>query len=239
MHFLRIYNEPNLNSWGEADESKLAQEVYVEAFDTRRGQPSLYAAECPEEELRAAAAFALTPGSIKPKNFFIIRLFLRDLREFDLQVDDDGLGGTGIVSVDFRHYEIRNLTAQKAIALTARILNAAREGEDRFRYIATWLQRPEQETFLSLPDEQVIAEAKRRCRQRVGFAVPSDSIKRSYGQICNDLDTNKPAVPLFRIKRAAFLNYCGRVSNGILGSAESDWNNAEVRLRQAYKDAFR
>jgi hypothetical protein len=235
-----MYPETNLNDWESKNETELARRLFGETFDTRGDHPSLYSVESYPDELCTATAYALTRGVSKdPKPFWAIRLFDWDLNELDIRIDDDEPGNTGVVEVDFRHFEIRNLSQEKAIGLTARVRKTACEGIDRFRYVAKWFQRLCMERFLSQPDEDVIAETKRRCRFGVGRETSADSKGRFRPQITRDLETHEPNVPRIRIERAAFLNYCGRVSNGILGSAESDWNNAEMRLRQAYKDAFR
>jgi hypothetical protein len=161
------------------------------------------------------------------------------MEELGLQVDDDGLGTTGVILVDSRHFQIRNLTQQKAISMARRIRDTARAGDERFRCIPKWFQRPILERFLLLPDEEVIAEAKRRCRERVVCKMSPDLKGRTPNQIIKGLESNKPAMPRFRIERAAYLNYCDRIETGRSGSAEDDWIKAENGLREAYKDAFR
>jgi hypothetical protein len=144
-----------------------------------------------------------------------------------------------VIGIDFRHFEFSNLTEPKAIELTAHIRDSACAGEERFRWIAAQFQRRHLLEFLQMPDEQVIAEAKRRCRLRLGKGDPSDSTGRNPYQIAKDLDANRPYLPQFRVERAAFLTYCGRIHNGLKASSDDDWICAEASLRDAYKTAFR
>ncbi|MCI0464131.1 MAG: hypothetical protein L0Z62_44930 [Gemmataceae bacterium] len=239
MRFLRVWLNTTLNPWDNKEDEALAKDVFREAFGDKGDCPSLYWIDSLADEFRTAAAFALTTTKTTLANFFVVRLFQRDLDKFDLQVDDDGPGTTGVVDVDFRHFEIRNLTQVKAVALTAWLRNTASEGEERFRWVATRFQRPQLVRFLQLPDEQVIAEAKRRCRVRLGCGGPADSNGRSIPQIISDLHTNKPTLPRFRVERAAYLNYCDRIRNSRSGSSGEDWTTGEESLREAYKNAFR
>jgi hypothetical protein len=235
MHFLRVFNNTSLNLWDSRDDAALAREVFREAFGARAGHSSLYGVDSSADELRTAAAFALTTPDKELKNFFMVRMFQRDLDELSLQVDDDGPGNTGVVDVDFRHFEVRNLTQTKAVELTARIRNSATEGEERFRWVAARFQRPQLERFLQLPDEQVIAQAKRRCLFKLGRGVASAVMIRT---ILAELESNEPTLPRFRVERAAFLKYCDRSKNGSPGNAGIDWTNGEKNLRNAYKKTF-
>src|SRR5216683_793841 len=106
MHFLRMFNNPTLTPWDCPDDSALARKVFAEAFDNQRDYPSLYGVESPLEEIRTACAFVLTTTKIKLENFFVVRIFQEDLNAFDLRINDDKPGTTGVVDVDFRHFEI-------------------------------------------------------------------------------------------------------------------------------------
>ncbi len=237
MHFLRMFNNTSLNAWDSKEDAALAQDVFREAFKPGAGRPSLYGVDSPADEIRTAAAFALTPPDKDLKNLFVVRLFERDLNDLNL-LADEGPGTTGVIDVDFRHFEVCDLTGPKAVGLTARIRNGASAGEERFRWVAARFQRPHLEQFLLLPDEQVIAEAKRRCRFKLGIGHAPDqggAIKR----ILTELAACKPTLPRPRVERAAFLNYCDRIQSGHSGDRDGDWSKAEEGLHEAYKQAFR
>jgi hypothetical protein len=238
MHFLRVYNNHTLNPWGSKDDADLAREVFREAFGARAGHPSLYGVESAADEIRTAAAFALTTTDRELKNFFVVRILERDLDQLGVLVDDDHPGTTGVVDVDFHHFEVRNLTQPQAVALTVHLRNTASEGQERFRWVAARFQRPHLERFLLLPDEQVIAEAKRRCLFKLGRGAPADRAGTIH-TILAELGRNRPAVPRFRIERAAFLNYRDRIQTGRYASPEGDWQDGEEGLLAAYRAAFR
>jgi hypothetical protein len=237
MHFLRMFNNTSLNAWDSKEDAALAQDVFREAFKPGAGRPSLYRVDSLADEIRTAAAFALTPPDKDLKNLFVVRLFEQDLNELHLLVDE-GPGTTGVVDIDFRHFEVANLTGPKAISLTARVRNGASAGEERFRWVAARFQCPHLEQFLLLPDEQVIAEAKRRCRFKLGLG-PAPEQGGAIKRILTELAASRPTLPRPRVERAAFLNYCGRLQSGLSGDQDGDWTKAEEGLHDAYKQAFR
>jgi hypothetical protein len=233
-----MYNNTTLNPWGSKDDEGLAREVFREAFGPGTECPSLYGVVSLMDEIRTAAAFALTTTDKELKNFFVVRIFPPDLHELDLWADDEAPGTTGVVEVDFLHFEVRNMTPAKASALTARLRNTAAEGAERFRWVAGRFQRLHLERFLQAADEQVIAEAKRRCRFRLGLGGSPEQ-RGTIARILAELERNKPAVPRFRVERAAFLNYCERARTCIPGSPDTDWAKGERDLLEAYQNAFR
>jgi hypothetical protein len=239
MHFLRMYTESTLNTWDGKDETALARKVFSEAFGEKADSPSLYAVDSRMDEILTASAFALTTTKIHLENFFVVRLYWSDLEEFELSVDDDYPGGTGVVDVDFRHFEIRKMTKEKAVKLTQRIRAAACEGEERFRWIPAGFQRPHLQRFLLVCNGQVIDDAKRRCRLRLDCAIPSDSAGGKPHHIIKALEANKPTLPRFRIERAAHLNYCERIEKNCSGTPDEDWKTGEESLWESYKNAFR
>jgi hypothetical protein len=172
MHFVRMVLHPNLNSWDKDKKADvdLAEEFFEEPFREKDEHPSLYSVESLPDEIRVAAAFALTPTR-NPDTLFVVRLFQDDFDALGLNLSDPP-GMTGVVEVDFRHFEVRNLTKPKALQLTARLRKSAYDGEDRFRYVAGWLQRHYLQQFRQLPDTQVIAEAKRRCEAKLARVTP-------------------------------------------------------------------
>src|SRR5262249_42176448 len=114
MSLLRIVGF-GLNIWDNPPEA-VATDLFNNFKDTR---PSAYEASG-QEEIETVAAYALT--TLTKTVFHIVRVTHEDLAAVGLTASDEAPGTTGILSVDFRHWEIQAETADgkdRLIALVA------------------------------------------------------------------------------------------------------------------------
>jgi hypothetical protein len=105
MPVLRIKFLPNLNSWDEAppDPGRIADKWFE---DPEHEQPSLYEAGSQVEEVEAVAAFSLTNLAKRIEVGYLVRIEWADLAAVGIEATNDRPGSTGVVAVDFRHWEI-------------------------------------------------------------------------------------------------------------------------------------
>ncbi|MCI0458312.1 MAG: DUF2934 domain-containing protein [Gemmataceae bacterium] len=215
-----------LNIW-DKPAPEIAKDLFSNFKDKR---PSFYESS-PLEELKTVAAYALTT---QPKPFHLVRVTREDLAEVGLAGIDEAPGTTGILSVDFRHWEIQAEAADgkdRLIDLIARIREKVIQGEDRLRWVGSLMQRSHWEQFCLCPDGEVIREAKRRCRWRLEGGGRAYELQTKR-QIEEDLRANPPVIPEERIRRRAHKRWLNRGDEP--GSAEDDWITAERELRELY-----
>src|SRR5205085_1381593 len=96
-------------------------------------------------------------------------------------------------------------------------------------------QLPHFNEFLQRRDAEVIAEAKRRCRMKLGQAPGGPLGNRM--RIRDELLVVRPSIPRSRISLAAFLNFQQRREQGQAGTCEGDWGQAEKDLWACYENA--
>jgi hypothetical protein len=238
MHYIRMYNSTSFNAWDRKSDEEIARaELFSEVFKEgpqRDSNPSLYQVEAREEEIRTVTAYTLVHTNKKPEILYAIRLYEADLQALGIQADDPP-GTTGVVDVDFRHYQLRQPSNQQLIALVRRIRQTAIQGEERYRWVGATHQIPCLRRFLTMSSREVIEEAKRRCRMKLG--EPAGGPLRNRTQLRNELQAVPPSIPHNRIGRAAFLNFIRRCLQGQAGTREGDWEQAETELRVCYENA--
>jgi hypothetical protein len=233
MPLLRIKSLPNLNSWDERplDPERLAQKWFDEQSHER---PSLYEATTQEEEAEAVAAFSLTNLARRIEVSYIVRIEWDDLSQIGIRANNAQPGSTGVVAVDFRHWEIPGVR-QPIFNLLRYIWDRVRRGEDRLRWIGKEIQRASMERFLETDTRFVIEEAKRCCRLKL---TGGTGRRRLGPAIRDELRATPPYIPEGRIRSLAEQNWLDRLSVGIAGNAEQDWLSAEQELRRRYEEQF-
>jgi hypothetical protein len=157
-----------------------------------------------------------------------------ELVRFGLNPSPEEPGNTGIISADFRHWEVA-LSGQGVISLVEYIRERLVAGEERLRWIGVEMQKVLWSRFCRLEDGIVLAEAKRRCRWKLEGSAGNYPQRRPK-QIEAELRTNPPIIPEHRIKLAAYFNYLDRGSGP--SRPDQDWFNAEQRLRDLYMNGF-
>jgi hypothetical protein len=231
MALLRVVGF-GLNIWDNPSPEAIAKDLFNNFKDKR---PSFYEAS-PQEEIETVAAYALT--NLAKKTFHIVRVTREDLAEVGLTRSDDAPGTTGILSVDFRHWEIEAEAADgkdRLIDLVARIRERLIQGEERLRWVGGCMQRSHWERFCTCGDGEVTREAKDRCRWRLDGHGGAYQPRRKH-QIEEDLRANLPVIPDERIRLRAYRKYVARGDEP--GTAEDDWRVAERELRDLYITAY-
>jgi hypothetical protein len=231
MALIRIARPPNLNAWDRrpADFNKLAEDWFANFKDPH---PSVYEARTAAEELEVVAACALAHATLpRLRVYHILRIEWTDLDALGIggRVSNETPGRTGVVAVDFNHWEIPG-DRDILIELVARLHTLSLTGQDRFRWFGTSVQRQQLERFLARGDELVIGEAKRRCRHKLDEAPYTR--RPLPEQMRQELQTTPPAIPQHRIAVLAHQRYTDRGSGA--GSALADWLQAERDLRERY-----
>jgi hypothetical protein len=228
MALLRIYKSPNLNA---LDVEPLNFEKITNAWfaNCKAERQSVYQANTPLEEVEAVSAFALSNHQVIGLTVYhIIRIDWADLEALGAhtQVSDDP-GTTGVVPVDFRHRDIPG-DPGLLLDLVRRVRSEAERGEDRFRWLATFMQRRQLERFLAC-SEVVIQEAKRRCERKLANSPYAP--RPTHERVRHELEAAPPAVPQQRI--ATLAHQLHQQRQGATRSLEN-WLDAEREVRQRY-----
>jgi hypothetical protein len=165
-----MYDSTCFNTWDRKTDEEIARkELFERAFldgPQRDPNPSVYQVGSREEEIRTVTAYTLVHTNKKPEILYAIRIYQADLAALAIQTDAPP-GTTGVVDVDFRHYQFRQPSHQQLIDLVSRVRRAAIEGEERYRWVGRAHQIPHLNSFLALSSSEVIEEAKRRCRVKL------------------------------------------------------------------------
>jgi hypothetical protein len=235
MPLLRIIFYPNVNHW-DAPKPNPKQPDFTQIikkwFPERSGeQPSLYEAVTPLAEIETVAAFSLPNPDRVLEAGYLLRIEWRDFAALDIQPADSRPGKTGVVGVDFRHWEIPG-DEQLIARLVRHLWHRTEQGEDRFRWVGCQLQAAAMRRFLDADSRSVIDEAKRCCRhklsgEKVGRRTPGRVIQQ-------ELAVAPPNIPAGRIRKAAYERYVQRCTSGECGNEETDWLEAEQDLRARY-----
>jgi hypothetical protein len=239
MPLIRIQFHPNLNHWdaptpdpSQPDFSQIGKKWFAERLND---QPSLYEAATPLEEIETVAAYSLTNWETFIEAGYIVRIEWEDFGLLGIQPTDANLGRTGVVGVDFRHWEI---PGDKALieSLLRHLWNCTVKGEDRFRWVGCQLQAAAMRRFLDADSRAVIDEAKRCSRYKLDRQKGG---RRTPGRVIQgELTVAPPNIPETRIRKAAYQRYIHRCTSGLWGNAEMDWLEAEQDLRVRYNAAL-
>jgi hypothetical protein len=231
MPLLGIKFLPNLNSWD--DEAPDPERIADKWFDDPANeQPSLYEATSPIEEVEVVAALSLTNLGRRVEAGYLVRIEWGDLAEVGLRPNNARPGNTGVVAVDFRHWEIPG-DRQLIFDLLRHIWHRARRSEDCFRWVGKQMQRAALERLLSADSRLVVEEAKRCCRRKLQGTTGG---RRPLGpNLRGELQAMPPTTPEGRIRSLAGERWRQRVRAAMAGTAEWDWLNAEQELRQLYQ----
>jgi hypothetical protein len=226
MPFLRICN-CSLNPWDKKPPDQIAAEWFDNFKDNR---PSLYMAENSNEEVEAVAAFSLAnPSKVNP--YHIMRIDVEDFTTVGIHPTDEIPGVTGVVAVDFRHWEITGDRA-KLIALVSKIRDRVIAGEERLRWVGLLAQEQKWRQFVGSPPTVVIEEARRRSRAKLDKNKTPPCSRRQ--QMESELTSVPPTIPSHCIRWRAFLRYERRCQLSQPGTADEDWLESEVELRELY-----
>jgi hypothetical protein len=239
MHYIRMYDSTSFNAWDRKTAKEIAsKEIFERSFfendDPQRDPtPSLYQVRSREDEIRTVTAYTLVHTNKKPYILWAIRIYEWDLETLGFQIEDPP-GTTGVVDVDFRHCQLRQPCKQQLVDLISRIMDDAIQGNERYRWVGTAHQLPHLNNFLNLSNAEVIEEAKRRCRFKLGQAPcpPKDQ-----SRIRKELQATCPCIPHNRICIAAFLNFRERCLRMQAGTSEGDWDQANRDLWACYVNA--
>jgi hypothetical protein len=226
MPFLRIKHRPNLNAWDKKD----AQGIAADWFDIADPEQSLYEAGSSLEEVENAAAYSLT-NPPKLESCFVLRILPSDLASADIKPNNRTPGGTGVVAVDFRHWDAP-ASRDQLTRLVSHILDRVTKGEDVLRWIGLRQQQTCWRRFCDTAPNLVIEEARRRCCWKLeGTKNPT---KTPTGKLRCELLDCPPTIPCARLRLCAWLRYKDRCCKGVNGIPEDDWNKAEEELREIY-----
>lgn len=230
MPFLRIKHCPNLNAWDKKD----AQGIAADWFDLADPEQSLYEAGSSLEEVENAAAFSLA-NIAKREPCYVLRILPSDLAASDIKPNNRTPGGTGVVIVDFRHWDAP-ASRDQLTRLVSHILDRVTKGEDVLRWIGLRQQEACWRRFRDTAPSLVIEEARRRSSWKLdGLKNPPKTAPNKLR--CELLDC-PPTIPCDRLRLCAWLRYKDRCCNGVNGTPEDDWLKAEMELREIYLRQF-
>jgi hypothetical protein len=232
MPLLRICDAVNLNKWDKepCDFGAIIREWFNPDRDPN---PSVYLVYVEHEEVEVAAAHVLTDLSPNLKGVYLLRIEWSDLIAVGARegVSGEVPGTTGVVRTDFCHRELVGARAYLE-ALVWRIRERYEAGEPRFRWVGPPVLRRQLTQFCSLENRQVIQEAKRRCRHKLGGPgmLPrprGEELRRQLLAAC-------PRIPEEVIRERAYKVYqrSGR------HEAAQNWAEAEAELLEAYIGGF-
>jgi hypothetical protein len=227
MPLLRISDCSNLNVWDKTSE-KIAEDWFDRFRDPRA---SFYEARCSREEVEAVAAFALT-NPAKNKVYHLMRVTWEELADFGLYPSGEAPGNTGVVSVDFRHWEIET-RREGLVRLVGHVQERLVAGEERFRWVGVRMQNPWWRRFCGLEDAFVIGEAKNRCRWKLANQEGGYRF-RPRERVAAELRGSPPAIPKYRIAERAYRAY--QMRGAAPGGPLEDWLAAERELRELYTE---
>lgn len=144
-------------------------------FNLKKAQnnPSLYRAFTEIDEVRAASAHLLAGEQSDLDSQYVLRVDLSDLYDSGLCIDEDRLGKTGIVAIDFAHCEIPRDRAKTKL-LVERIVNRLKAGEDRLRRIGKSQLEHQLQLIQYMPPEDVTPLARQRCSELLKNTVEID-----------------------------------------------------------------
>ncbi len=233
MSLIRICDAPNLRKWDKepCDPAPIVKEWFSPDRDPN---PSLYWASSIIEEVEIAAAHSLTDLGPSLKPAYLLRIELSDLTasSADKQLSDKNPGTTGVVRVDFLHREL--LEAGSCLDDLVRVIWERYEaGEQRFRWVGPPVLRRQLALFCSLSDREVIQEAKRRCRHKLGGGAVTLRGPRGP-EIRAQLRAAPPQIPAQVIREHAYRLYqsSGRQDDF------ANWQEAEQKLLEEYEAGF-
>src|SRR5262249_55033065 len=141
-------------------------------------------------------------------------------------------GRTGVVSVDFLHWELS--VANKYMEQLIKRIHARYEaGEQRFRWVGKPVIRCCLEFFSSQPDDEVIPEAKRRCRHKLcgaGANLPRPTAE----EFRRHFRANRPKIPKQVLEERAYFRHKETGEH----DRETNWKEAERGLLELYESGF-
>src|SRR5271157_2510161 len=161
MKYVRIIETTTANKWIEKHPNIDSVAHFTFGSSKPANNPYLYRAFTELEEVRVASAHLLA-GTESLDAKCVLRLDQSDIQASGLWVDEDHLGKTGIISIDFAHCEIP-WKRDEVRRLVARIVDRLRVGEDRIRRIGTLQLEHQLKSFYGLPPAELTPYGKRRC----------------------------------------------------------------------------
>jgi hypothetical protein len=234
MSLIRVcWDAANLNKWDKepCDFAAIVKEWY---HPERDPNVSVYSAQTESEEVEVAASHSLTDFAPSLKPAHLVRIEWSDLIAIGARerVSDRVPGTTGVVPVDFRHWELRDAPAYLE-ALVRRIRECYEAGEQRFRWVGPPVLRRQISQFCSRPDSEVIQEAKRRCQHKLN-AGPGTLRRPRAEDLRTQLRNAPPRIPEQVIREQSFRLYqrTGR------DDKDRNWFEAENDLRDLYEAGF-
>jgi hypothetical protein len=233
MSLIRICNAPNLNKW-DKEPCDLAA-IIKEWFNPDRDpDPSVYWASSESEEVEVAASHSLTDLSPNLKPVHLLRIEWSDLVAIGVseRTSNRVPGRTGLVRIDFQHWELVG-GKDYLDALVRRSRERYEAREQPFRWVGPPVLRRQLTQFCSLPDHEVIPEAKRRCRHKLHGGPGTLPLPRRE-ELREQLRNARPNIPQQAIRERAFQLYkqSGRED------ADQNWMDAERELLTLYEAGF-
>lgn len=164
MKYVRIIETTTANKWIERDPNIGSVAHFTFGSSKPANNPSLYRAFTEIDEVRVTSAHLLaSPNSFSLEPKCVLRLDDSDIQASGLRVNEEAhWGETGIISIDFAHYEIP-WTRDKVLALVARIVDRLRMGENRIRRIGALQLEHQLKSFHGQPPAELTPYGKRRC----------------------------------------------------------------------------
>jgi hypothetical protein len=232
LYLIRVA-DTKADEWvnGHGNAQSLAQHIF-RAKQGHRGtgvsEESTYYVENAIEETRIAAAYLLTNSSPKLGPRYLIRIYLSDVVEAGLGVEDGTIGETGVGWVDFRHRDLVGTKAQFQ-ALVDIILERLRQGHDRIRRIGQVQFDFALRQLRSLPATETLSYTRSviDCVLN-GTPIPANScdIATMVAEISN------LSIPHDVVALRAF---CLEESARDEGSPPANWHKALKELRHEYR----
>jgi hypothetical protein len=233
MSLIRVSTAINLNKWDsdQFDPTKIIKEW----FDTARDpNPSVFCAQSEGDEVEVAASHSLMERGPGLKGSYLLRIKWSDLIAVGAKEQTTNInpGTTGVVHIDFRHWEMRSAMGYLN-DLVLRIREHYEAGEQRFRWIGPPVLRRQLAEFASRSDNEVIQEAKRRCRNKLNAVAGTLPLPVSE-DLRRQLYNARPSIPEQVIRERAFSLF-ERSRNH---DANRNWMDAERELLTAYEQGI-
>jgi hypothetical protein len=226
MPLLRINHCPNLNAWDKKD----AQDIAENWFDFADPEQSLYEAGSSLEEVENATAFSLT-SIAKIEQCYVLRILPADFAAAEISLNNLIPGGTGVVAVDFRHWDAP-ASRDQLTRLVSHILHRVTKGEDALRWIGLRQQTACWRCFRDTAPSLVIEEARRRSGWKL--ERNKNPPKTAPNKLRCELLDCPPTIPCHRLRVRAWLRYKEHCYAGVNGIPEDEWFAAENELREVY-----
>lgn len=178
MHYVRTISNPRHLFDSDKNDLDRAKLFFLKTTERAAGldsiSASVFEAADASEETRVRVGSNIR-SSDKPKRLHSLRIGTDEIAAAGLElISTSDAGYTGIKSIDALHYSL-NGEVHQFEALCKMLRERSLSGEDLIRVVWMPVVICQLERFLDLPEEEISAEARDRCRAKLGRSADTES----------------------------------------------------------------